>query len=131
MARLPAVDATLRTVERIASAPTAPYHEFRAMRAIAEALRDAKIETETDVYGQLHARVHAGTAKRSLALVAHTDHPAFEVITATGTEGRARILGGFTERFFLQDVAVLVCDDGDAAPFTAVLDGYVQSLDVA
>ena len=69
MARLPAIDATLRTVERIASAPTAPYHEFRAMRAIAGALGEIGITPESDAYGQLHARVRAGDARRSLALV--------------------------------------------------------------
>jgi len=34
MARLPDIDTTLATIERVASAPTAPYHEFRALRAI-------------------------------------------------------------------------------------------------
>ena len=131
MARLPAIDATLRTVERIASAPTAPYHEFRAMRAIAGALGEIGITPEADAYGQLHARVRVGDARRSLALVAHTDHPAFEISSASGHEGRARILGGFYERFFTREVQVLVCDDGDTAPFAATLDDYIQQVDVA
>jgi len=131
MARLPAVDVTLRAVERIASAPTAPYHEARALRAIAAVLEDSGIETTTDAYGQLHARVHKGDAKRTLALVAHTDHPAFEITSASGHEGRAKILGGFYARFFGQDVPVLVCDDEDTAPFRATLDDYVTVLDEA
>jgi putative aminopeptidase FrvX len=130
MTRLPAVDETLRTVERIASAPTAPYHEFRAMRAIASALSEAGIATETDAYGQLHARVTRGEAKRSLALIAHTDHPAFEITRASGNEGRAKILGGFHARLFARAVPVLVCDDTDAAPFRATLDDHVTELDV-
>ena len=130
MTRLPAIDATLRTVERIASAPTAPYHEFRAMRAIEACLRDVGVTPETDAYGQLHARSSSGAAKRSLALVAHTDHPAFDIISAAGHEGRARILGGLYERFFTRAVSVVVCDDTDAAPFPATLDDYEQRVDV-
>ena len=130
MTRLPAVDETLRTVERIASAPSAPYHEFRAMRAIASVLSDSSISTESDAYGQLHARVRRGDAKRSLALIAHTDHPAFEITRASGNEGRAKILGGFYARMFARAVPVLVCDDADAPPFRATLDDYVTELDV-
>src|SRR6185295_899055 len=121
MARLPDIDTTLAIVERIASAPTAPLHEFRAMRAIAAALSALGVAAETDAYGQLHARVKRGGAVRSMALVAHTDHPAFEVISASKNEGRARILGGFYARFFAREVNVLVCDDTDAPPFTAIL----------
>jgi putative aminopeptidase FrvX len=130
MTRLPDIDATLATVERIASAPTAPYHEYRAMRAIEAELATLGIATTTDAYGQLHARVNKGNAVRSMALLAHTDHPAFEVISANGNEGRARILGGFYARFFSREIAVQVCDDGDAAPFEAVLDDYIPALDL-
>ena len=120
MARLPDIDATLATVERIASAPTAPYHELASLG----------VATETDAYGQLHARVQGGSPVRSMALLAHTDHPAFEVVRADGNEGRARILGGFYARFFAHEVDVVVCDDEDAAPFKAVLDDYVPSFDL-
>jgi len=131
MARLPATDATLATVERIASAPTAPYHEYRALRAIERELKTLGVATETDPYGQLHAHVRSGTAAHPLALLAHTDHPAFDIVTASGGEERARILGGFYARFFAGEVKVRVCDDGDAAPFAATLDDFVPSLDLA
>ena len=131
MARLPAADATLATVERIASAPTAPYHEHRAMRAIAAELETLGIPTETDGYAQVHTRVHAGAAAHPLALLAHTDHPAFDIIRASGREGRARVLGGFFARNLAREVRVRVCDDEGAAPFEAVLDDFVPSIDVA
>jgi endoglucanase len=129
MARLPDIDATLATVERIASAHTAPYHEFRALRAIAAELEALGIATTTDDYGQLHARVHRGTAAHGMALLSHTDHPAFDVVRADGHEGRARMLGGFYARFFANEVPVVVCDDGDAPPFPAVLDDFVPAPD--
>ncbi len=131
MARLPAADATLATVERIASAPTAPYHEQRAMRAIAAELERCGIQSELDAYGQLHARVRSGTAAHPLALLAHTDHPAFEVTAASGREGRARVLGGFYARNLASEVRVRVCDDLDTEPFGATLDDFVPAVDVA
>lgn len=130
MARLPDVDDTLATVSRIASAPTAPYHEQRVMRAIAAELSQRGIEASTDRYGQVHARTRSGDAAHTLALVAHTDHPAFDVIEAVGQSGRARVLGGFYERSFAREVPVLVCDDGHAAPFAAVLDDFVRAPSV-
>jgi endoglucanase len=129
MARLPDIDATLATIERVASAPTAPYHEFRALRAIRRELEQSGLEVHEDAYGQVSARVTRGDAKRALALIAHTDHPAFEVTEARGREGRARILGGLYGEFFTSSVPVVVHDDGDGAPFAATLDDYVPAPD--
>ncbi|TME74846.1 MAG: M20/M25/M40 family metallo-hydrolase [Chloroflexi bacterium] len=126
---MPDIDTTLATIERVASAPTAPYHEFRALRAIRGELERNGVAVHEDAYGQVSARVTRGPAKRSLALIAHTDHPAFEVTEAYGREGRARILGGLYPEFFAAPVPVLVCDDGDGTPFAATLDGYVSAPD--
>ena len=131
MPRLPEIDVTLRTVERIASTPTAPYHEQRVMRAIAAELESLDIRAETDQYGQVHARLQRGRPARPMALLAHTDHPAFDVVRANGSEGRARVLGGFYERMLRREFPVLVCDDTDAEPFSAVLDDYEQAPDLA
>jgi len=130
MARLPDIDTTLATIERIASAPTAPYHEFRALRAIRRELELIGLDAHEDAYGQVSARATRGNAKRALALIAHTDHPAFEVTESRGREGRARILGGLYAEFFASAVPVLVHDDADGAPFAAILDDYVSAPDV-
>jgi putative aminopeptidase FrvX len=129
MARLPDIDATLATVKAIASAPTAPYHEFRALRAIRRELERSDLEPHEDAYGQVSVRVRRGKAERALALVAHTDHPAFDVTEARGREGRARILGGLYPEFFATPVRVVVHDDGDGAPFAATLDDYRPAPD--
>jgi putative aminopeptidase FrvX len=131
MARLPGTDATLATVERIASAPTAPYHEQRALRAITAELTRFGIASEVDAYGQVHARVRSGSPAHPLALLAHTDHPAFDLTAVRGREGRARVLGGFYARNLAAEVRVLVCDDAEAEPFGGVLDDFVPALDLA
>jgi endoglucanase len=126
---MPDIDMTIATTERIASAPTAPYHEFHALRAIRRELERNGLPVHEDAYGQLSSRVTRGAAKRSLALVAHSDHPAFEVTEAHGREGRARILGGLYPEFFAAPVPVLVYEDADGAPLAGTLDGYVSAPD--
>jgi endoglucanase len=126
---MPDVDTTLAAIKRVASAPTAPYHEFRALRAIRRELERNGLTAHEDPYGQVTARVSRGDPKRALALVAHTDHPAFEITEAHGREGRARILGGLYAEFFASAVPVVVYDDADGEPFAATLDDYVPAAD--
>jgi putative aminopeptidase FrvX len=121
LARSPEPDEVLAVLRRIAAAPTAPYHEWAVLDAIRDELERGGLATRTDAFGQVHARVSAGAAKRALAFAAHTDHPAFEVIEASGRTGNARVLGGFRQRAFPSDVAVTVHDDVGGASFAAVL----------
>ena len=81
---LPDVAQTLATLDAIASQPTVPFHEVHALRAIRERLASIGVEAREDRYGQLHARVMRGEAKRALVLVAHTDHPGFVISEAHG-----------------------------------------------
>ena len=112
----------LAVLRRIAAPPTAPYHEWAVLDAIRAELEGAGIATRTDAFGQVHARVSAGEAKRALVFAAHTDHPAFEIIEASGRTGKARVLGGFRQRVFPSEVAVTVHTDADAsASFAGIL----------
>jgi endoglucanase len=121
-------DEVLSLLRRIAAAPTAPYHEWAVLDAIRGELQSGGIPTKTDAFGQVHARVSAGAAQRALVFAAHTDHPAFEVIEASGKTGRARVLGGFRQRVFPPDVAVTVHDDAGTVSFSAVLTNPVSDL---
>jgi len=126
--RLPAADAVLATLRAIVSAPTAPYHEARALAAIVERLEGGAIDVTLDAYGQVHARIARGDA-RPVALLAHTDHPAFEVVSGHGREGIARVLGGFGGDVLDVPVAVQVYDDHGGGPFTGTIDRFVPDLD--
>ncbi len=130
MARLPDAQSTLAVVERIVSAPTAPYHEWLALRAIEDEMRVLGIPTTRDDYGQLHVRLESRGAKKRLAFIAHTDHPAFDTTAARGREGRARVRGGFYERLFAGEVRVNVHDDGGGEPYGAVLDDWTPAPDI-
>jgi putative aminopeptidase FrvX len=122
-------DEVLSILRRIASPPTAPYHEWGVLDAIRGELEGGGLRTTTDAFGQLHARGSAGAAKRALVLAAHTDHPAFEVIAASGKAGKVRVLGGFRQRVFPADVAVTVHDDAGGEGFAAVLTEPVTDVE--
>lgn len=122
-------DEVLAVLRRIASPPTAPYHEWAVLDAIRGELERGGLSTRTDAFGQLHARVSAGAAKRALVFAAHTDHPAFEVIEAAGKTGKARVMGGFRQRVFPSDVAVTVHDDTGGGSFAAILSEPVTDIE--
>ena len=129
MPRLLDPDEVLTVLRRIALAPTAPYHEWAVLDAIRAELEGGGIPTKTDSFGQVHARVSAGVAKRALVFAAHTDHPAFEIIEASGRTGKARVLGGFRQRVFPSDVAVTVHSDSGGAAFAAGLTDPVTDIE--
>ena len=129
MPRLLDPDEVLTVLQRVASPPTAPYHEWAVLDAIRGELERGGLSTRTDSFGQLHTRVSAGAAKRALVFAAHTDHPAFEIIEASGKTGKARVLGGFRQPVFPSDVAVTVHDDTSSDSFAAKLSEPVTDIE--
>jgi len=116
----------IATLERVASPPTVPYHEWRALDAIAAELQRIGLVPERDAFGQLSVHLARGTAKRALAFVAHTDHPGFEVVDVSGTRGRARFRGGIDAKYFRGSFPLVVHRDGVAEGHRATGHGYVH-----
>ena len=129
--KLPDAERCVATVRALASAPTIPMHEQRALAAIRTELARIGVTPTTDRWGQLHARVAQGEAKRALVLVAHTDHPGFEVVTASGAAGRVRVRGGLDARLLARGaIPVIVHHDDGRTPARATLDDYVAALEL-
>lgn len=126
MLRLPDELGVLATLERVAAAPTVPYHEWRALDAIATELRQIGLPVTTDRYGQLFAHIARGSAKRALVFVAHTDHPGFEVVEARGSRGLARFRGGIDPKYFRGTFGLVVHRDGVEAGHPAAGSGYTH-----
>ena len=127
MIRLPDAERCVATVRAIAGEPTIPMHEHRALGAIRAQLARLGITPTTDRWGQLHARVTSGAARRPVTLVAHTDHPGFEVVEARGGTGRVRVRGGLQPRLLAGTVPVIVHHDDVRPSFPALLDDYVSA----
>ena len=123
---MPDERAVIATLERVASPPTVPYHEWRALDAIAAELHRIGLIPKRDAYGQLSVHLARGTAKRALAFVAHTDHPGFELVEVHGSRGRARFRGGIDATYFRGSFALSVYRDGIAEGHRATGHSYVH-----
>lgn len=116
----------LATLERVGSPPTVPYHEWRALDAIAAEIEGLGLPAERDRYGQLFTHLTPGGAKRALVFVAHADHPGFEIVETAGTRGRARFRGGIDPSYFRGSFPLIVHRDGEAEGHRATGSGYVS-----
>ena len=126
MLRSPDERAVLATLERVATPPTAPYHEWLALDAIAAELQRIGLAPTRDPYGQLSVHLERGAPKRSLAFVAHTDHPGFELVEVSGTHGLARFRGGIDPKYFPSSFPLIVHRDDVADGHRATGSGYVH-----
>lgn len=126
MLRLPDEHDVLATLERVASTPTVPYHEWRALDAIAAELQRLGLVPQRDEYGQLSVHLARGSAQRALAFVAHTDHPGFELVDVSATRGLARFRGGIDPKYFSASFPLIVHRDGVAEGRPAMGSGYVH-----
>ena len=102
----------LRILERIARRPTAPMHEDAVLDEATRIARAFGGSTRRDRWGNLIVSPKGRRSGPALWLVAHTDHPGFEI---TGP-GRAVFLGGVQARYFRRGVALRVYHDGEAFP---------------
>lgn len=106
--RLPDEELCLRLLREICTPPTAPYHEDAARDAVLAELARLGVDARQDRWGNVLAERSRGAAEHALALVAHLDHPALEVVEARGRTGRARIRGALLVRQFPSRVPLLV-----------------------
>lgn len=120
----------LATLERVAVAPTVPFHEWRGLAAIRSELERLGLPATTDTHGQVFAHLSRGAAKRALVFVAHADHPGFEIVEAKGTRGIARLRGGIPPSHLRGPVPVVVYRDGTRDGHRATLSGYVEDLEI-
>jgi len=96
-------DDAMRVLRDILSQPTAPFHEERVAARIAAHLRAWDIPFVLDAWGNIVAHYQYGDTTRPLTLMAHMDHPGFEIVAPAGPDGEpctARLLGGVTRSCF-------------------------------
>jgi hypothetical protein len=110
----------MTTLRELASLPTAAFHEDLTCGYIADFLKKHEIPYEIDRYGNIIA--HYKTADcRPLALMAHTDHPAFELVRPDapaeypGAHWTARLLGGVARDYFEQPFRVRIFPGNDTS----------------
>lgn len=102
---------SLSLLEPLLSLPTAPFNERFVSAFLREQLTRCGIEFSTDEYGNILAR-SGGAAE--LALVAHMDHPGFEIVSASASTAEAAWYGGVDARYF-RGAGVVVYDQDTGA----------------
>ena len=95
----------LKLAERGLRLPTAPYHEQHVKAFVAKFCRRlTNVRVAQDRVGNIIARYRRGTAKAPLVLVAHMDHPGFEMLGGD----RAEFLGGVPREMLAKGAGVRV-----------------------
>ena len=109
----------LRILEHLGERPATPFFETGPTRYIVECLREMGVDQRRDPFGNIiaHCRRGAGPPRPAVALVAHMDHPGFEIVEAEGRSAVARAMGGVPAASLVKPTPVLVLTpDGRRIP---------------
>ncbi len=108
----------LEFLRELGSRPAVPFFERGPAGYILATLEGMGIQHRRDEYGNIIAHYRYGPASATpIALVAHMDHPGFEVVEASGDRIVARALGGVPVASLRKAAPVLVLTpDGQRVP---------------
>lgn len=121
--KTPEKNQLLEVLERILSAPTAPFHEYHVRDVIAELLSSyPNISLTEDHFGNLIASYGSPDSPLGWALCSHMDHPGWvrslPDATSKGLKlegyrqrGNLTFLGGVPENYFCPDVPIIEYGD--------------------
>lgn len=103
-------DRCITILREISRYLTAPYHEFYVSRYITSELDRLQLPHAQDEYGNIIATYDRSSSddRPGMALVAHMDHPGFEIVGSDGPMLLGRLLGGIKKEFFDKPVPVRV-----------------------
>ncbi len=100
--------------------PATSYFEDKVAREVERILTDAAVPWGQDEYGNIIARLTRPDASgsmppRPVALVAHMDHPGFEVVNVDGRRLTLKMRGRVSDVVYEQQVDLVVhCADGSS-----------------
>ncbi|NWJ46695.1 MAG: hypothetical protein HXX08_12515 [Chloroflexi bacterium] len=115
----------LNTLRDLVSIPTASFFENNILAYIEAFLKQYSIPYTVDRWGNILAHYSKGENIRPLALMAHTDHPAFEITAANAPESlptanlTALLLGGVNPLCFEGAPQVKIYSLDSSQPFVA------------
>lgn len=119
----------LEILETLCKQPATSYFEDNVSREVERMLTDASIPWEQDEFGNIIARLtrrgDSDPMSRPIALVAHMDHPGFEVLEVDGQRLTLQMLGRVSDVVYEQQVDLIVysADGSSCAARTTGQDG--------
>ncbi|MCY4575266.1 MAG: M28 family peptidase [Chloroflexi bacterium] len=128
------VPRSLEILATLCRHPATSYFEDKVAREVERILADAAIPWEQDEFGNIIARLTRRdtsdpTPPRPIALVAHMDHPGFEIVEVDGRRLTLQMRGRVSDVIYDQQVDLVVhCADGSScAARTTGQDGDMQT----
>jgi putative aminopeptidase FrvX len=113
-------------LENLNRIPTAPFHEesmARQILTLAQPLReDHRIRSFRDRFGNLVIGYSPGRPALEVVLVAHMDHPAFEVRSHRGETLELEVLGGLPWELLMGSRVSVVCGEPVAEAVVVAVD---------
>ncbi len=86
---------------RLMRCPAAPFHEAAVRFEVELICRERGLTVRRDQFGNVLVELKRGRAVRPMVLVAHLDHPGFDMVeTRPAGRLRARFLGGVPKTYF-------------------------------
>ena len=123
----------LRILESLAQQPATSYFEDNVARVIEGMLTNAGIPFDVDDFGNIIARLSrpdpASESSRPIAMVAHMDHPGFEVLEVNGQRLTLKMRGRLSDVSYEQqaDLNVYGADGTECSARTTGADGDPES----
>ena len=110
----------LEILEGLGRYPATPFYEEGLAQYIIDSLAAMGVEHSRDRFGNIVATLRTSNVDTpAVALVAHMDHPGFEIVEANGVHATARAVGGVPTASLVKPTPVLVLlTDGDSISAT-------------
>jgi putative aminopeptidase FrvX len=109
----------LEILRQLGGRPATPFFEAGPARYVEQCLREMGVDHRRDPFGNIIAHHNRGEYphRPAVALVAHMDHPGFEIVEAKGRRAVARAVGGVPVASLVKPTPVLVLTlDGRRIP---------------
>lgn len=101
---------------RLMRHPAAPFHEHAVRSEVECICTQEGLNFQRDRFGNVLVRINKGGKARPIVLVAHIDHPGFEMVRALSSKTwQARFLGGVPDDYFRPGVRLRLMPGGEAA----------------
>ena len=103
---------------RLGRQPAVAFHEEGVASQVLSILAELGLEHRTDEFGNILARIEGSDPSVDpLAIVAHMDHPGFEITGSQGADFIATAMGGVPASSFAEGVPLeVLLPDGSRAP---------------
>jgi len=101
---------------RLMRCPSSPFHEHAVRAEVESICEEHKLGCSSDRFGNLLVELRRGKGVRPMVLVAHLDHPGFDILKRVDTRClHARFLGGVPKQYFRKGTRIRLMPGGESA----------------